>query len=198
MRYVKGQQLFREGSEAEGIFVVNKGVVKVQVKGFKEKPFILFLAGAGDMIGYQVNSARKNMVSAIAVEETYVCFIERKDFETVLQKNVLVRDDLTAEFNNELHKKNLRIVSLAQMTVREKVASAFLMIAKAYKRNRSGELFEINLSRQDIGDLIGVNKEQVSKSLADLKKDKVVATSGKQLKFLNYKQLEDMVGTQFI
>ena len=101
LKYVKGQQLFREGSEAEGIFVINSGVVKVQVKGFRKRPFILYLGMVGDMIGYQTSADKKNQVSAIAVETTNVCFIENKDFDSILQNNAIVREDLTKEFNRE-------------------------------------------------------------------------------------------------
>ncbi|MFN8324106.1 MAG: Crp/Fnr family transcriptional regulator [Chitinophagales bacterium] len=194
IKYQRGQPLIVEGKEADGIYVINSGVVKVHVSSYKNKPFILFLGTVGDMLGYQIDPNNRYQVSVTAVEETHVCFIERKYFENVLNKNVAVRDDLRQTLNNELSNIYLRTVRLAQMNVSEKIAEVLLHIADAYQLNYSTGRFTVNLSRQDIGDIVGLNKEQVSKCLSDLKTQKVIAASGKDLQILNYKKLEELIG----
>lgn len=184
----------REGATSEGIFVITSGVVKTHVKGYRKRPFILHLATTGELLGYQVDPQKKYQISATAAEDTHVCFIESTEFDLVLQKNVGVREDLTREFNKELSKIHMRTVRLAQMKVREKVADAVLLISHAYGMNNATKPCTVNLSREDIGDLIGCTKEQVSKNFSDLKKEKVIAANGKQLQILNYKKLKEIAG----
>lgn len=192
--YKKGQELFHENSDAKGIYVISKGLVKLQIAGFKGKPFILYLAHTGAMIGHQVNAARKNQVSAIAVEDTEVCFIENADFEMIIQKNVGVREDLTLELNKLLQHIYLRTARLVQMTVYEKVADCLLYIAAIYNPDHSDRTVKISLTREDMGLLTGVNKEQVSKCLTEMRRQKLIAAQGKQLQLLNYKKLEEAAG----
>lgn len=194
MKFTKGHQLIREGSAADGVFVITSGVVKTHVKGYRKRPFILHLATTGGLLGYQRNEQKKHQVSATAAEDTHVCFIENKEFDLILQKNVGVREDLTREFNKELSKIHMRTVRLAQMSVREKVADAVLLISHAYGMNNSTKPFTVNLSREDIGDLIGCTKEQVSKNFSDFKSEKVITASGKQLQIVNYKKLKEIAG----
>ena len=194
LKFTKGHQLIREGSVADGIYVITSGIVKTHVKGYRKRPFILHLATTGELIGYQRNEQKKHQVSATAAEDSYVCFIDNKEFDLVLQKNMGVREDLTKEFNKELNKVHSRTVRLAQMSVREKVAEAVLLISQAYGMNHSSKPFTVNLSREDIGDLIGCTKEQVSKNFSDLKSEQVITAAGKQFQILNYKKLKEIAG----
>lgn len=194
MKYIKGHQLIHEGSKSEGIFVITSGVIKTHIKGYRNRPFILHLITTGELLGYQIDAQKRHQVSATAAEDTYVCFIENKEFDLVVQKNVGVREDLASEFNKELSKVHLRAVRLAQMSVREKVANAVQLVSQAYGIHNSTKPFTVSLSRVDIGDLIGCTKEQVSKNFSDLKDEKVIAANGKQLQILNHKKLKEIAG----
>lgn len=192
--YKKGQEIFHENSEAHGIYVINRGLVKLQITGFKGKPFILYLANQGAMIGHHTNVHNKHQVSAIAVEDTEVCFIENADFEMIIQKNVGVRADLTLELNKLLQHIYQRTSRLVQMCVHEKVADCLHYITELYNPAHATAPVKMNLTREEIGALIGLNKEQVSKCLTDMRKQKVIAAKGKQLQVLNYKKLQELAG----
>lgn len=192
MTYAKGQQIIREGSQIDGVYFVSSGVAKIFVKGYRGRPLILSLAKAGSVLGHSTDELGKQQISVTAVEETSVCFIESKEYETICKLSPGVREDLTKIYQKELNLMHSRMVHLAQLNVREKVAEALLHIASTYLLEYSTEPFEVNLNRQDIGDLIAVSKEQVSKTLADFKQEQIVAVSGKKLQILNYNKLRSI------
>ena len=49
------------------------------------------------------------------------------------------------------------------------------------------------LSRQDIAELVGLNSNQVTKILADLKEDNILETDNKKIKIINLKKLKEIV-----
>ena len=194
MAFHKGHQIIHEGSLSDGIYVVSDGIIKVHIKGYKKRPFILHFGSRGNILGHEIDGNKMHLVSATAVENTNICFIERKDFDMVMSKNDGVRNDLTRELNMQLRKIQLRTVRLAQMTVREKIADALIHICETYNVVDSAHPFRIHLSRQDIGDLIGITKEQVSKSISEFKTAKIIAGSAKYLQVLDYKKLKEIAG----
>jgi CRP-like cAMP-binding protein len=49
------------------------------------------------------------------------------------------------------------------------------------------------LSRQDIGELVGLNSNQVTKIIAEFKEDKILEIENKRIKILNQKKLEEII-----
>ncbi|MBL0309349.1 MAG: Crp/Fnr family transcriptional regulator [Bacteroidetes bacterium] len=194
MTYGKGQIVIRQGSQIDGVYFISSGVAKVFVSGYRGRPLIVGLARAGSVLDHTTDELGKQQISVTTVEETSVCFIESKDYESICKESSGVREDLTKVYQRELNQMHARMVHLAQLNVREKTSEALLHIASAYLLEQSTEPFEVNLSRQDIGDLIGITKEQVSKNLADLKHEKVISVKGKTLQINDYKKLQDIVG----
>ncbi len=192
MTYRKGQPIIRQGTYIDGVYFISSGVAKVFVNGYRGQPLIISLAKAGSVLGHSTDELGKQQISVTAVEETSVCFIESKEYEDICSRNAGVREDLTKAFQRELNQMHTRMIHLAQLNVREKVAEALLHIVNTYLSEYSKEPFEVNLSRKDIGDLIGVTKEQVSKTMAELKKERIIFVSGRTLQILNYAKLRSI------
>lgn len=97
-------------------------------------------------------------------------------------------------FANELNHEENKLRDLAIFNVREKVAKALITIIAAYGLNKENEINHAHeLSRQDIAELVGLNSNQVTKILADLKEDNILETDNKKIKIINLKKLKEIV-----
>ena len=188
--YNKNQPIIFEGSRLDGVYMINSGIAKVHVKGYKGRPLILRLIKPGDISGHLPDGQNRQPVSVTAVEETGMCFIENKEFDAMLENSVSARQELMDAVKQELKQLEMRAIQLAQMNVREKIVSAILHILKSYPNNNNGKAIHINLSRQDIADLAGTTKEQVSKTISDFGKENLIEAKGRSLKLIDYKKME--------
>lgn len=194
MRYVPGQSIIREGSRIDGVYVIYEGIVKLHVKGRLGRDFILRLGKPGEIVGHTDDQLHKQSSSVTAVEPTTVCFIEYTDFEIGMKKCPSVQRELMSVFKNELKNIGNRTIQLVQMNVREKIADALLHIAEVYNLKEKGEPVEIALSRQEISDMTGTTKEQVSKIISEFKNDGFIDAHGKKISILNYNKLKAIAG----
>ena len=83
---------------------------------------------------------------------------------------------------------------MAVFNVREKVAKALLILMDKLGLDSNNEINDIDeLSRQDIGELVGLNSNQVTKIIAEFKEDKILEIENKRIKILNQKKLEEII-----
>lgn len=195
MTYRPDQSIIREGSKIDGIYVVYDGIVKLHVKGRFGRDFIMRLGKPGDILGHADDREQRQPSSVTAVEPTTVCFIERTDFEQGMKKCSTVQGELMSVFKNELKNVGQRTIQLVQMNVREKIADAILHIAEVYGIKEGSTAVEISLSRQEISDMTGTTKEQVSKIISEFRADGLIDAHGKKISILNYKGLRKVAGT---
>jgi CRP-like cAMP-binding protein len=69
-----------------------------------------------------------------------------------------------------------------------------MTIFEAYGAEGRQRTLNLELSRQDIANLAGTTKEQVSKVLTELKKRGMIDTNGKQIDLVNLSALMQLAG----
>src|SRR4051812_30189903 len=74
--YKKGQELFREGSHAKGVYIILSGKVKITSSSFSNIESIIYIYQKNDFLGHRPLLTNETYaVSAVALENTQVSFI---------------------------------------------------------------------------------------------------------------------------
>jgi CRP/FNR family transcriptional regulator len=87
--------------------------------------------------------------------------------------------------SNELDEAERRVVELAQKTVRERVAEALLVLRETFGVLADGETLNMQLTREEIADIVGTAPESVIRMLSDLRHDHIIATEGRKILLKN-------------
>lgn len=189
----KGERLFSEGDPVPGIYFIKKGFLKVELNGKQGRPLILRIAGRGAVFGHRVNAKHGfHTCSATAVSEVQYCYIAFDQFDEITDKSPVLRQQIINQFLDELELVEKKAVNLAHKTVREKVAEALLLLAEAYQYEEKKQSFRISFCRQDIADLAGTTKEQVSKILKDFEKEGLIKCAAKKFSYLHTAMLRSI------
>src|ERR1700744_5344692 len=83
----KGKTTYKEGEPVTGVFFVNSGNVKVHKRWDGDKELIIRLAKEGSILGHRGIGGNVYPVSATALEQGTVCFIDTDFFEATLKVN---------------------------------------------------------------------------------------------------------------
>lgn len=190
MSYKKGQVIFNEGGHPLGLFCINDGKVKIEHSGQDGKEQIVRMAKGGDVLGYRalLSNERYN-ASAVALDDTDVCFIPRDSFFGVLKSNPGLSLEIIKMLSTELRKAEQSITDLAQKPVRERMAEALLFLKETYGLDEDNATISIVLSREDIANLVGTATETAIRLLSEFKKDAIVESVGKKIKIINNNKL---------
>ena len=190
--YKKGEVIFEEGSEVKGIYFLYKGKVKVYRKWGLQKQLILHFAKEGDIIGYRgLGNENIYPVSAAALEDSVLCFLDTSFFETTLRVNHKFTYKLMQFYVNELQHAEKRMRNLAHMDVKGRVAETLLMLKKDFGENKKGFL-NITLTKHDLASFAGTTYETFFRIINELSKQKLVKMSGKDIAISNPSNLEKL------
>lgn len=188
-KYQKGQYLFHEQNTVTGIFFILDGLVKVYKKNlFKNQ--IVRLSKSGDLLGHRAIGRRKFPVSAVALSDVAVGFIDKSEFQNLLYKEALFSTNVLLKFVEELELEENKLRDLANYSVLEKGKKALCLVLHYFGINEDGSIKHLNsLTRKDIGELVGLTANQVSKVLKDLSVQGIISIKGDKVFVVQYDKL---------
>ncbi|SDD13056.1 Crp/Fnr family transcriptional regulator [Pedobacter soli] len=189
----KGEQLFAEGDPVNGIYFVYSGTIKVHKKWDNEKELIIRFARKGDVIGHL--GLGKNPVypvSATALEEATVCFIDLQFFRSSLRVNPDFTYQLMDFFAAELQESHERMRNLAHMSVKGRIANAILALQAQFGTDVSGAI-DLDISRQDVASYSGTTYETLFKIFTEFSKTGKISAQGKRISILDTPFLQETV-----
>lgn len=188
--YKKGEVIFKENTNAHGVFCVNSGKLKLSKRGDDGKEQIIRLAKPGDPMGYRslLGGDRYN-ASAVALEDSNVCFISKEIFLKILKKDSTLSLEMMRMLSDDLKKAENKITHLAQKPVRERLAEALLFIKETYGFEADGKTIDASFTREDIANIVGTATETAIRLLSELNKDEIIKLKGKKIEILSLEKL---------
>jgi CRP/FNR family transcriptional regulator len=168
VRFAPGQSVFFEGDPAEFLFNVKLGVVKLfklladgrtQITGF------LF---PGDFLGLALLNKYSYSVEAVTAAE--LCKFPRREFEALLVRFPELEHRLLSNAANEIATAQDQMLLLGRKTAQERLATFLLMMRKRATSPTQADTVILPMSRQDIGDFLGLTIETVSRTVTRLRK----------------------------
>lgn len=186
----KGEVIFKEGDEVTGVYFVYDGNIKVHKKWGSDKELILRIATKGGIFGHRGLSSKSNIypISATALENATVCFIDLAFFYATLKVNLDFTLKLMIFFADELQESERKMRNLAHMTVKGRVAQALLQLQEKF--GEKDGVLGIILSRQDLASYVGATYETVFRTINELVIEKSISLIGKNILITDNKKLE--------
>jgi CRP-like cAMP-binding protein len=189
--YKKGQIVFYEGNQAFGLYCVSSGHVKLYKTGVDGKQQIVRISGPGDILGYRSLFAEEPYhATAETLEDCEICCIDRNAFFPVLSKNPDLALNIIRKLSHELRVAEDLATSIAQRSVRERMAELLLMLKETYGKSvKKGTLINLKLTREEMAEMIGITQETAIRLLSDFKKDKIIDVREREITILDPKAL---------
>ncbi len=182
VNFKKGENICKQNLNVTHSLYLSQGLAKVFIESAKINT-ILNIASSGQYVGLQSIFDGKNYnFSITALEPSRVCMIEVGKYKHLCETNSKFLYEVTKSISECTNTVFKRLTFFYQKSVKARLAASLLFFAeKIYE----SEEFVLSLSRQDLADYIGVSRENTVRVLGELKKEKIVEASGKNIKILN-------------
>lgn len=188
----KGEQIIQEGDPVAGVYFVYEGNVKVH-KHWGDKELIVRFANTGKIFGHRGLGTHSSVypISATALEETSLCFIDLEFFMATLKVNHDFAFNLMLFYADELQESEKKMRNLALMAVKNRLAVALLQLKEQFGLDKAGNL-NIELSKQDLAAFTGATYETVFRMTTELINEGLIALSRKQIRIIDEDKLRSL------
>lgn len=160
----KGQTMFWEGDDAVVVANVIEGVLKVSMSMSDGREQIVGIVFSSDFIGRPFG--QQSPYSVTALTDAELCVFPRSTFDSFARQHPELEHKLLRRTLNELDRAHEWML-LLEMSVR-------LGETGCTVDNGALDTFELPLDRRQIGDVLGLTIETVSRQFSKLKADGVI------------------------
>lgn len=190
--YKEGHHIVYENNPVMGLYFIQEGKAKIYSTGINNKTQVVRLSKAGGIIGHRGYGGDLYPVGAISIEDSIVCFINNETMFNAFMENPKLTFNLMMYYSKELRNSEARIKNIAQMNVKEKVVDALLYVDDVFNPTSNTHSI-ISLTRKDLSDLAGINPEQLSRILSELKMEKLISIVSNEINIIDIDKLRDIV-----
>lgn len=188
----KGEHIFEEGEVTNGIYCIKDGVCKLSKLSANGKDQIVKLVKSGELLGQRsmISDEAANL-SAVALEDMEVCFIPKNEILGFFNTNNEFSMNVMKTICGDLKDADDQMVSMAQKSVKERLAETLLYLEESFGVNNDKTL-HIQLSREELAGMIGTATESCIRLLSEFNKLGLIELVGKKIALKDKAKLKRM------
>jgi CRP-like cAMP-binding protein len=182
-----GEIIIKQGSPATSAVFLATGMAKVYIEGLDNKNFILGIALPSRLVvgpGVHVHARHTYSVSALTIVQA--CFISFEIINQLIRQNAEFAYGMLEDLSVKAYAVHNKLVSLTQKKMPGRLAEALLFFADEVCK---ADVFDIILSRQEMGEMTNMAKESVVRILKELESSGVIKTDCSRIQILDKEKL---------
>ena len=177
----RGHLICEQGSNVCGLFLINKGSVKVSRLSPHGKEVILDILHPGATFGEAGLLGAESLSNHItANEDSEVFFISHEDFQSILSENPELYKKVFNSLVRWMDKLNAIIENINNPSAKERVCQ----FIKRLGEEQNHSLIHLNGKKHEVAMMLGLRPETFSRALADLEKAEIIKMNHKQIQIL--------------
>jgi CRP-like cAMP-binding protein len=165
LTYSPGTEIYGQDDSAGSILTIRSGLVKLTQHLPDGTQRIVRLLGATDVIGLEALAADHYAHAAVALHATEVCRIPRDVVLELSERRPALHQAIIGRWHKALGDADRWIAEFNKGTARRRVARLLLWVAE----RSDGEHCQL-FGREDLGAVLGITTETVSRVMAELKR----------------------------
>ena len=190
--FKKGETIYKEGSNSNQLLCLNSGKVKIIAKTDSLDEQIINILKPVDSLGFQaLLSGSKYQDTAVALENSGVCSINKKDLFKVIENNNAFALKVIDYQAKMLNLSDSRLITLTNKNMRARLSETLILLENIFGTSENGTL-NIILKRKELAGLSNMTTANAIRTLSSFSKDGLVRLEKKDIVITNFEQLEQI------
>lgn len=191
----KGEFLFRQGDAFNSVFAVRSGALKTFSLSDSGDEQITGFHLPSELVGLSGMDSECYPVSAMALETTSVCEIPFERLDELSVQLPQLRRQLMRIMSREIRDDQQMMMLLSKKTADERIATFLVNLSARFRaRGFSANQFRLAMSRNEIGNYLGLAVETVSRVFTRFQQNKLLEAEGKEVHILDPIELCALAG----
>ena len=197
-KVARGAPLFRVGDSFQSLFAIRLGHFKTYQVNRDGVEQITGFQMAGELLGMDAISADLHHCTAMALEDSEVCEIPFDSLQQLLADMPTLLRHFHRMMSQEITREQSVMLLLGNMQATQRFAAFLVNLSSRYEtRGYSPHTFQLRMSREEIGNYLGLTIESISRLLSKFKKEGLLRVSNREIELLEPATLKAITaGTQ--
>jgi CRP/FNR family transcriptional regulator len=185
--------LYRIGDPFTSLYAVRVGHFKSYQENMAGDRQITGFQMIGELLGMDAIDSERYQCDAVALDDSEVCIIPFKTLETLFAQMPTLLHHFHRIMSQEITGEQKVISFLGNMRAEQRFAAFLVNLSARYeKRGYSPTRFQLRMTREDIGNYLGLTIESVSRMIAKMRNDGLIAIRRRDVEVLDLPRLKNL------
>lgn len=190
-----GELLFSEGEPCSGLHIIARGKVRIFKTSVSGREQVLAVNVPGESVAeVPVFDGGPYPASAVAIDETEIAFISRRDFHAYC----IEHPEVSLKVLNAVGARLRRLVSIIEelsfTTIRQRLISMLIKLAQSEgRKTERGIEFQLPATHQEVANQLGTVRELISRNLMRLQAEGLLDVDARQIVVKDLKGLSELL-----
>lgn len=196
IRLEKGEVLCSQEAPFSALYAVRTGSLKQETATDGAETLLTALWLPGDIIGCDAIGLGRYAGSVTALETATLCLLPFDRLDQLSHQMPKLRHRLQCSISRTMHEERLSLHQLLRRTAEARLACFLLSVSECFRRRGySPRYFRLPLSRNDIGNYLGLTQETVGRTLAAYQEQNLLRIQGREYQLLDLARLERLASS---
>lgn len=187
----RGDAVYRAGHKFSALYAIRTGFFKTTVTTGEGREQVTGFQTTGELLGMDGIGTDSHTATATALEDSQVCVIPFAGLEEASREAPELQRRVHRVMSREIVREQGVMLLLGGMRAEQRLAAFLLSLAKRLEaRGFAPADMVLRMSREEIGNYLGMTIETVSRTFAKLKADGLVAVDLREVRIVKPEQLQ--------
>lgn len=189
-KVAKDALLYRMEDAFTNLYAIRLGHFKTYQVSHGGEQQITGFQMAGELLGMDAISTDRHHCDAMALEDSEVCEIPFSRLEELFGTIPTLLHHFHRMMSREITREQNVMLLLGNMRAEQRFAAFLVNLASRYAaRGYSSTTFQLRMSREEIGNYLGLTIESISRLLSRLKKQGLLRVANREIELLDPERL---------
>jgi CRP/FNR family transcriptional regulator, anaerobic regulatory protein len=194
-KVARGATLYRAGDTFDSLYAVRSGALKTVGVSHNGDEKVTGFHLSGELLGLDAINPGRHGYSAVALEDSEVCAIPFAPLEKLALSVPALQHKLFRVLSGDISRDHGLMLLLGSMVAEQRLAAFLLSLSRRYQRlGFSPDRFALRMTREEIGNYLGLTLETVSRLLSKFRKEAVIGVHQREIVIKEPVRLREMVG----
>lgn len=185
--------LYRVGDPFTNLYAIRLGHFKTHQINPNGDQQITGFQMAGELLGMDAISTDRHHCNAVALEDSEVCEIPFARLEALFAEMPALLHHFHRMMSQEITREQGVMLLLGNMRAEQRFASFLINLSSRYAaRGYSSVAFQLRMTREEIGNYLGLTIESISRLLSKFKKHGCIKVSNRDVELLDQATLKQV------
>lgn len=189
----RNDYLFREGDQFRGIYAVKTGSLKTFISREDGSDQVLGFHLPGEIIGMDAIENGVHGCTAKVLETSAVCMIPYDELEKLSMEIPSLQHQMFRLMSREISNESNMLILLGKKNADERLATFLLNLSQRFQqRGFSSTEFNLSMSRNEIGNYLGLAVETVSRLFTRFQEEGILRVERKHVELIDIEALKEL------